>query len=425
MLCLHATIRRGAFVKSFPIRWAGRAGVTLSVLAALIVGGLSLIHASAAGAAASGNTFVGHSGFTACDGYLESGTVIGMATTPDDDGYWIAGRTGRIVPCGDAPNLGSLAFTPSHPIVGIAATPDGGGLWLVASDGGIFSFGDAKFYGSTGSLRLNQPIVAMTPTADGMGYWLVAADGGIFSFGDAQFYGSTGGLRLNAPVVGMAAQPSGAGYWLVASDGGIFSFGAPFFGSMGGTRLNRPVVGITTTDTGGGYRLVGSDGGIFSFNAPFYGSTGGIVLNQPVVGMEAAGSGTGYRFVAADGGIFSFGSSQFFGSAVAPPGTNPGRPDPGQLLFCSLSMAIPSPGQYPTEVVGVVSSLDDTGVSMTVQYGAVTSSYSATTDSSGVASVDIDISGATLGDPVEVTAVVGNSGTSSAKCSTSFVASSS
>jgi hypothetical protein len=33
---------------------------------------------------------------------------------------------------------------------------------------------------------------------------LVAADGGIFSFGDAHFYGSTGSIRLNQPVVGMA-----------------------------------------------------------------------------------------------------------------------------------------------------------------------------------------------------------------------------
>ena len=37
----------------------------------------------------------------------------------------------------------------NKPIVGMAATPDGDGYWLVASDGGIFSFGDAAFYGST------------------------------------------------------------------------------------------------------------------------------------------------------------------------------------------------------------------------------------------------------------------------------------
>jgi len=31
----------------------------------------------------------------------------------------------------------------NKPIVGMAATPDGNGYWMVASDGGIFAFGDA------------------------------------------------------------------------------------------------------------------------------------------------------------------------------------------------------------------------------------------------------------------------------------------
>ena len=128
-----------------------------------------------------------------------------------------------------------------------------------------------------------------------------------------------GGTQLNKPVVGMAADPVTGGYWLVASDGGIFAFDAPFFGSMGGNQLNKPVVGMAADSVTGGYWLVASDGGIFAFDAPFLGSTGNLLLNQPVVGMESSPAGTGYRFVAADGGIFSFGSSQFAGSAIAPP----------------------------------------------------------------------------------------------------------
>ena len=136
----------------------------------------------------------------------------------------------------------------NKPIVGMAATPDGQGYWLVASDGGIFSYGDAGFYGSrrghapqqahrghgrharrqgllAGGLRrrhlhlrrrrllrlgrrpchLNKPIVGMATTPDGNGYWLVASDGGIFAYGDAGFYGSAGSILLNQPVVGMAA----------------------------------------------------------------------------------------------------------------------------------------------------------------------------------------------------------------------------
>jgi hypothetical protein len=85
----------------------------------------------------------------------------------------------------------------------MAATPNRGGYWLVASDGGIFAFGNANFYGSTGSIRLNQLIVGMSPTWDGQGYWLVARDGGVFSFGDAPFYGSKARSE-SAAIVTMA-----------------------------------------------------------------------------------------------------------------------------------------------------------------------------------------------------------------------------
>ena len=94
----------------------------------------------------------------------------------------------------------------NQPIVGIASTPDGQGYWLVASDGGVFSYGDAHFYGSTGDISLNKPIVGMASTSDGRGYWLVASDGGVFAFGDAAFYGSMGGTPLNQPIVGIAGR---------------------------------------------------------------------------------------------------------------------------------------------------------------------------------------------------------------------------
>jgi len=59
-----------------------------------------------------------------------------------------------------------------RPIVGIAATPDGQGYWLVASDGGVFSFGDAAFHGSTGALTLNRPSSALRrrPTVRATGW---------------------------------------------------------------------------------------------------------------------------------------------------------------------------------------------------------------------------------------------------------------
>ena len=187
------------------------------------------------------------------------------------------------------------------PIMGMAATPDGQGYWLVASDGGVFAYGDANFFGSTGAIHLNEPIVGMAPTPDGRGYWLVASDGGIFTFGDAPFFGSTGAIHLNEPIVGMAPTPDGQGYWLVASDGGIFTFGdAPFFGSTGAIHLNEPIVGMAPTPDGQGYWLVASDGGIFTYgDAPFYGSLG--AASADVLGIVISPPTAGYTLVALDG----------------------------------------------------------------------------------------------------------------------------
>ena len=163
------------------------------------------------------------------------------------------------------------------------------GYWEVASDGGVFSFGGAAFYGSAGSLKLNEPIVGMASTPDGGGYWLVAKDGGVFAYGDAHFYGSRGGQPLDAPIVGMASTPDGGGYWLVAQDGGVFAYGdAHFYGSRGGQPLDEPIVGMASTPDGGGYWLVAKDGGIFAYgDAHFYGSRGGQPLNAPIVGMAS------------------------------------------------------------------------------------------------------------------------------------------
>ena len=166
--------------------------------------------------------------------------VVGMASTPDGSGYWLADAAGGVSAHGSAVNYGSLAGQPLNaPIAHIVSTSDGRGYWLVASDGGIFAFGDAPFLGSMGSSHLNAPVVDMAPTPDGHGYWLVASDGGIFSFGDAAFLGSMGGRHLNQPIVGMSADDATGGYWLVATDGGIFSFGAPFLGSTGSLRLDQ------------------------------------------------------------------------------------------------------------------------------------------------------------------------------------------
>jgi cell wall-associated NlpC family hydrolase len=236
--------------------------------------------------------------------------VVGLASTPDGNGYWLADASGGVSAHGSAVNDGSLVgHQLNAPIAHIVATPDGLGYWLVASDGGIFAYGDATFFGSMGSSHLNAPVVDMAPTPDGHGYWLVASDGGIFAFGDAMFLGSMGGQHLNQPVIGMSADDATGGYWLVATDGGIFSFDAPFLGSTGSIRLAKPVNGMASLADGQGYWFVASDGGVFNEGqARFEGSMGGSTLDASVVGMAADVATGGYWLVAGDGGIFSFGA---------------------------------------------------------------------------------------------------------------------
>ncbi|HEY6625254.1 MAG TPA: hypothetical protein VIX85_15555 [Acidimicrobiales bacterium] len=61
-------------------------------------------------------------------------------------------------------------LAPGDPVVGMSSTPNGKGYWLAASDGEVFSFGDASFYGSMAGHPLNRPVVGMAVTPDGGGY---------------------------------------------------------------------------------------------------------------------------------------------------------------------------------------------------------------------------------------------------------------
>jgi IPT/TIG domain len=241
--------------------------------------------------------------------------VVGMASTPSGQGYWLTNSAGAVSIHGDAVNYGSMAGQAlDAPISHIVSTPSGDGYWLVAADGGTFAFGDAGFFGSMGGQPLNAPVVDLAPTKSGKGYWLVATDGGIFAFGDAAFHGSMGGKPLNRPIVGIAPDNATGGYWEVATDGGIFAFGAPFYGSTGNIHLNKPVNGMATSNDDGGYWFVASDGGIFAYgDAGYFGSTGGTSLNAPIMGMAADPSTGGYWLVASDGGIFAY-HAGFFGA---------------------------------------------------------------------------------------------------------------
>jgi hypothetical protein len=179
---------------------------------------------------------------------------VAIVPTPDGLGYWVmtSGLSGlaKVLPFGDARYWGdTVALGAAHNgmPVGMASTGDDKGYWIADSDGGVFTFGDAHYYGSAATLHLAAPIVGIASTVTGKGYFLVAADGGVFAFGDAHFAGSAATLHLAAPIVGIASSTIPAGYWLVGADGGVFTFGhAQFYGSAAGSHLDRPIVAIAS-----------------------------------------------------------------------------------------------------------------------------------------------------------------------------------
>jgi hypothetical protein len=178
-------------------------------------------------------------------GAYQATPLVGVAAAAF--GAWLSTADGGVFAICGAEFFGSMGGSRFNAaVVGVAATPDENGYWLVGADGGVFAFGDAAYYGSMGGKPLDAPIVGMASTPDGKGYWLVASDGGVFAFGDARFSGSMGGRALNTPMVGIAANPAGTGYWTVAGDGGVFAFGdAPYLGSPTGQIVGTSVVGIT------------------------------------------------------------------------------------------------------------------------------------------------------------------------------------
>ncbi len=210
---------------------------------------------------------------------FRGGFWLDMTTRPGDGGAWAVNyNSGEIRPLGGAPQLGSASFRRA---VGIASTPDGNGYWVVSDQGVVEAFGSADHLGDLGALTLAEAAQAIVSTESGNGYWILGGDGGVFTFGDAEFRGSIPqvlpGVMLDAEIVGLVAAPDG-GYWLVGADGGVFSFDAPFVGSLpatlGDTPLDGEIVGMIASGTG--YLLIGGDGGVFNFgDQPFVGSMGG------------------------------------------------------------------------------------------------------------------------------------------------------
>ena len=278
------------------------------------------------------------------------------ATASGTAGYWLAGVDGGVFNYGQAPFFGSAGSVPlNNPIVGFVPTPSAAGYWMVASDGGIFAFGDAAFLGSMGGQSLNKPITSMTAAPGGKGYWLVASDGGVFAFGEAPFFGSLAGEDIGKPIVDFAVTPTGHGYWMTTSDGRVYGFGdAGYYGSVGAVDLSKRIQALAPTPTGHGYWLASADGGVFAFgDAGWFGAASG-QTDKRVMDIAATSTGRGYYLVAANGQIFPFGDAKPYGDA-----TDSDLNDRIVAMATAVPPPAPAPGQGPAPSTGI-QAVDDT-----------------------------------------------------------------
>jgi hypothetical protein len=249
---------------------------------------------------------------------------VGIAVTPDGQGYWLAQADGSVNAYGDAHSYGSLPaekVSPATPIVGMARTYSDKGYWLVGADGHVYDFGDARSYGSLPAPEAAlAPVTGMAVTPDGLGYWLLSASGHVYAFGPAR---SAGSPRANLAPYDAIGTRNGGGYVVTAaSDGAVYLFPGGTLSSYGpGSALSGWLVGTAVTPSGNGTWEAGMDGGVItSGDAKFYGSVPSIngTLKAPVTAMAATPDGLGYWLVGGDGAVFSFGDAHFFGSPVPP-----------------------------------------------------------------------------------------------------------
>ena len=171
--------------------------------------------------------------------------VIGLALDATTGGYWIARANGAVYGLG-APQLGS--FTPgahTGPVVAIAGIPNGEGYYLVTANGNVSAFGHAVSYGNFG-VPAGQTIAATAPTPNGLGYYLVTKQGTVAAFGDARLYGPTV-VPTSSPIVAMAVSTNGFGYWTISSSGVVTAAGNAKAGLIAVNPGADPVVAMVAS----------------------------------------------------------------------------------------------------------------------------------------------------------------------------------
>jgi hypothetical protein len=284
---------------------------------------------------------------TAVDGLLfDDALVIGAASTPNGQGYYVFNERGRVAAFGNATFYGQVgSLGPDRIITSLAPAPSGTGYWLLADDGGVFAYGSASFLGTAQPFDTNGFYTGILP--EGSGYRLVTYQGRVHAFGGAQNYGSLWdvptkngkavfgytSLAPGSTTVTALGPPSMAGtamatvttewtpadgYWMLSADGTVYPFGgAVNLGDAKPHLAGRQAADLEPTPDYGGYWIIDDSGRVFGFgNAK--GNLGNVDAGtlhpgEKVTSLSSTSTGGGYWIFTSQGRVFAKGDATHFG----------------------------------------------------------------------------------------------------------------
>lgn len=212
--------------------------------------------------------------------------IVGMALTPDRQGYYLVARNGRVLTFGDARNQGSVhSRGTSSSTVGIALDAATGGYWVAQSDGTVHGFGAPT--GDATTTAASGPIVGITGVPNGAGYYLVSANGEVYAFGDALSYGNMS-VSPGQTVAAIATTPNGLGYYAVTRQGAIAAFGDAQLYGPATISSSAPVAGVAVDLNGFGYWTIGTTGHLVAAGNAGTPSLEVKTATDPIVGIVAS-----------------------------------------------------------------------------------------------------------------------------------------
>ncbi|MGH9088371.1 MAG: hypothetical protein ACRDYZ_09710 [Acidimicrobiales bacterium] len=235
-------------------------------------------------------------------------------------GLDIPGTTGKVTAAGGAHSFGSTtAAKAGAPVVGMALTPDRQGYYLVTKKGHVLPFGDARMQGSVPTSTGASDVVGIALDHATGGYWVARSNGTVYAYG-APHLGNAATTSASGPVVAIASIPDGAGYYLVTANGDVTPFGHALSYGNFTVPTGQTVTAMATTPNGRGYYVVTAQGTIGTLGDATVFGPAVVATSAPIAGIAVNPDGFGYWTISATGTVTAAGDASSLSSSVDPPG---------------------------------------------------------------------------------------------------------